>query len=151
MSKRRSLFVALSGIFAAVMGVLWWRQRTVPSAVPAELPSTEPPPSEIITPPAAPAYSVSSRLVLALRLLAAAGGLFCLTRMQTLLLASRLPYAPFALLLLGIALLLPLTANAAAALAGDDAPTPNIFTVTAGNRRSRVLYFAAAGFLCSSA
>ena len=110
MSKRRSLFVALSGVFAAVLGGLWWRQRSTPTAAPVEALPAESPTSQTVV-VETPAAVIPQWVVLTLRLVSAVFGLLCLVQMQGLLLVSRLPFAPLGLFVLGIALLLPLVAN----------------------------------------
>jgi hypothetical protein len=152
LSKRRSLFVALSGVFAAVLGTLWWRQRGVPTPIadPAHT-AAEALPVEAAAPQIAavetPAPAIPQWVVLTLRLVSAVFGLLCLVQMQGLLLASRLPFAPLGLFVLGIALLLPLAANHTPQQAAITLEAPSTETKPLpSNRMRRAFYFAAALF-----
>ncbi len=146
MSKRRSLFVALSGAFAAVLGALWFRQRRTPTEAPVEVLPIDSPTPQVVQVEASLSV-IPQWVVLTLRLVSAVLGLASLTQMQALLLASRLPFAPLGLFVLGIALLLPLVANPptqdslSIPLPAYDETAPN-----PSNRMRRAFYFAACVF-----
>ena len=151
LNNRRSLIVALSGLLAAALGTLWWRRRSIPAdtitAVPLQVPlsaTDTPAKPSIEAVPQAPAVPMS--IVLALRLVSAAFGLLCLTQAQSLLLASRMPIQPLALFVVGVVLLLPLTANHT--LEADAVAVPPLVRESGetNGKSRRAFYVAAATF-----
>jgi hypothetical protein len=109
LSKKRSLLFALSGLLAAVFGTVWWRRGASTST--AETASLSKETALPDTPIVKQAAVVPQWVVIAARLTCAVLGVLCLTQAQHLLLISRMPMQPLLLSILGIALVLPLSAN----------------------------------------